>query len=971
MIRSLARTAFFLSGVAGLTFEIVWMRHLGLALGATTLAVATTTAAYMGGLALGSHIGGRFADRIRRPLAVYGGVEIALALSGLAIPTLATYIPTVDEALFTGIATGPGRALVRFAVAALVLIVPTTAMGMTLPILARAVTVRLGQVGREVGLLYAINIAGAMVGAGLAGFVLIPTAGLFATNAVAVGLDLALGGAALAGGLLLPPLLEVTATSHQTAPVLRAGSRPLVALLVVTGMAAMALQVLWTRAIGTALGPSTYAFSAIVCTYLAGLAIGGGLAAWIADRLTAARLALTVILLTTGVASLVGIALVDRLPVLLLRVVLNPHLTMGGLLQTEFGLAALSVLPATIGMGAIFPLTLSAVVGSESRVGAAVGRAYALNTVGNIAGSFAGVFVLLPALGVEWGMRVAALAYLVLAAALLARLEPSVGRPIRLGLVAATAAAGAFGVLWPSWNVPRWTAGTFRMSMTRSFYPDGNFVPSKLLFHKDGLATTVTVEEEEGVRWIKVNGKIDGSSEGDMPTQVLSGVLPMLFHPDPKEVAVIGCGSGVTVGAALAANPAHLSLVELEKAVVEAAALFESVNHLPWNDPRVTVVEDDGRNFMARNAAPFDVIISEPSNPWMTGAASLFTQEFFRIAGKRLDDDGVFLQWLQIYELAPDRIASVIKTFQSVFPNVLVFTPQADSNDLLMLGSRTPVRFDIERLAARFETLREQMTRAGLTRLEDVLALLLFTDRELSTFPADTPLNTDDNAYIEFGAPRDLLLFAEDDPEVPPIRAVRGKRQGLINDLTAAPAKDTPAFMARLAHSYLRQGMIPDAYAAAAEVTVAREAAPKPALAVAREVQDLAHLLEEEDDREAVIYEDAAEADADYARIAKLTLAGNRDQALAEFDRNPGLHKKSGAHSLLYGYLLYHDGKYARAHQVLGRAHTDASDATRKAIAYYLAKDSFEDGEFARAVEEMETYRQTVAGRLSPPGKAE
>jgi spermidine synthase len=964
MIRILARTAFLLSGVAGLTFEIVWMRHLGLAVGATTLAVATTTAAYMGGLALGSHLGGRFADRLRRPLAMYGGIEISLALIGLAIPTLATKIPLVDEALFADVDAGFGRALIRFVVAIAVLILPTTAMGMTLPVLARAVTARVGQVGREVGLLYAVNIAGAMIGAAMAGFVLIPKVGLLTTNLVAVGLDVLLGTVALLGGLFLRPMVEEPAPSSAE-PILRPGTTHLVALLLVTGMAAMALQVLWTRALGTALGPSTYAFSAIVTTYLAGLAIGGALAAWVADRVVAARLALALILLTTGIAALVGISLVDKLPILLMKVVLNPNLTMSGLLQTEFALAALSILPATIGMGAIFPLTLSAVVGSDRRLGAAVGRAYALNTVGNIVGSFAGVFILLPLFGVEWGMRLAALCYLILAVALGLRLEPSVKPKLRWAVLGATAAAIVFGLAWPSWDVSRWTAGMFRMSMTRNFFPDGEFTASKLIFHKDGLATTVTVEEEEGMRWIKVNGKIDGSSEGDMPTQVLSGLLPMLFHPAPKQVAVIGCGSGVTVGAALGGNPDHITLIELEREVVNAASLFEKVNHLPWKDPRVTVVEDDGRNFMGRKGAAFDVIISEPSNPWMTGAASLFTQEFFRIASKRLADDGLFLQWLQIYELAPDRIASVMRTFQSVFPNVLVFTPQADSNDLLMIGSRTPVHLDWPALTARFAVLRSEMSRAEVSQIEDLMALLLFSDREIRGLPERIPLNTDDDAYIEFGAPKDLLAFAEADPEVSPILAVRGRRAALVRDLTTGAPDDWQMLMARLARSYLRQGMLPDAYAAAAEVTLSPTAPSPPVMATAEEALALARLLEEEN-RERVIDDATLRTDPDYARIAELVAESKTEEALGELDRQPALKTKSNAHALLYGYLLYENGKYNRAHQVLSRVKDDPTAGSYlPATAYYLAKGSFRDSEFARAVDEMTLYRQTATDRLS------
>ncbi len=961
MTRAFARAAFLLSGVAGLTFEIVWMRHLGFALGATTLAVATTTAAYMGGLALGSHLGGKLADRLTRPLAFYGAVEIAIGLTGLAIPALCALVPTVDAALFAEGTGGVGRALLRFLVAALVLGVPTTAMGATLPVLARAVTDHSRQVGREVGILYALNIAGAMFGAVLAGFFWIPSLGLAATNHVAVLLDVLLGAVALVAGVVLKPRPAVTATSD-SAPILRPGSHKLVLVLAVTGAAAMALQVLWTRALGTALGPSIYAFSAIVCTYLAGLALGGALAAWFADRITQVRLGLAVVLLLTGGFVLFGVLVVDDLPLILQDVVLDQELTMRGLVRSEFGLAALSALPATVGMGAIFPLTLSAVVGSDRRLGAAVGRAYAVNTVGNIAGSTAAVFVLLPLTGVEWGMRVGALIYLGLALVLLWRVEPSVRMAWRRGLYAACVLLIVATLAWPGWKVSQWTSGMFRLSMTRYYYPDGTFEPARVIFHKDGRASTVTVEEDEGARWIKVNGKIDGSSQGDMPTQVLSGLLPMLFHANPQDVAVVGCGSGVTVGSALAANPARVTLVELESAVVEAAALFEEVNGAPWRDARTRVIEDDGRNYMARTREQFDIIISEPSNPWMTGAASLFTVEFFRIARARLRPQGVFLQWLQIYELAPERIASVLKTFQSVFPHVLVFSAHVDSNDLLLVGSAEPLRADWTQLSERFAALAPELERAELKSLPELLALLLITDAHIAALPTDTPLNTDDNAFVEFGAPRDLLTFAEEDPEVPFLDGTRGERAALVLSTTGHSEAERDQRAVLLAQGYLRQGNPQDAGAAALRVQQHAGATPDQR-ARAAEIVTLAQLFAE-DDREVVVDGAVAKRDPEYAALTRLVQAGDDELALEEMEKRLEVGRRSPTHTLLYGFLLYRNGEYNRARRTLLKAQDGTTDpAWRSAIAYYLAKQAFEAGDFERAITDMTSYRALTRGQ--------
>ncbi len=945
-MRLLARCAFFLSGVAGLTFEIVWLRHMGLAVGATTLAVAVTVATYMAGLALGSHLAGRFADRLRRPVAVYGLLEIVIALLGLVIPVACKLVPMVDGHLLAD-AGGGTRALVRFFVAALVLLPPTTLMGMTLPVLARAVADKVGEVGREVGTLYAINIAGAVGGAALTGFVLVPALGLSKTNLVAVGLDLVLGVLAvvLGRGLMV--------AAHQPdakAPVLSERGRALVPVLVVTGAAAMALQVLWTRALGTALGPSTYAFTAIVCAYLVGLAVGGVIASRLSSSVVSVRSALAVVLLLTAAGAWIGISLVDDLPVLLHRFVLDPRLTIYGLVQTEFALAALSLLPATIGMGAIFPLTLSAVVGSEERLGAAVGRAYAVNTAGNILGSFLGVFVLLPALGVEWGMRVAALSYVVVAGYLLLRLEPEVKKQLRQALAAATALAALTLVLWPSWNVGLWTAGLYRLSMARSYYPDaGEIETAKLVFHADGMSTTVTVEEDDDVRWIKVNGKIDGSSHGDMPTQVLSGLLPMLVHPAPKQVAVIGCGSCVTAGAALRGNPEGVTLIELEKEVVEAAHLFAAVNHEPWKDPRFTFANDDGRNYMMRPGPSFDVIISEPSNPWMTGASSLFTQEFFQIAQRRLTEGGMFLQWLQAYEMAPERIASVLKTFQSVFPNVLVFSAHPDSNDLLMLGSAQPITLDRARLERRFVDLQDEAKRAELESVDDLLALLLMSNAQFDALPPETVLNTDDNALIEFGAPKDLLTFAEADPQLDFLHQLAGRRAPLVRRLggTGADAEAT----LRLAWSYARQGMLDDARATAGEL-LHEPTVPTAVAAEGLIVQEVAQLLSEGDESVTPPLLNGSR----YVEALRLAGEGELDKALGRFEDDGASPPTDTAEKLLLGYLLYKDERYDSARRYFKAVLADAAFPHRVLAAYFVARASYFDGHYRRAVAEMKDY---------------
>lgn len=960
MTNLFVRLAFFFSGVAGLTFEVVWLRYLGLSMGTTTVAIATTTGVYMGGLALGSHFGGRLADRVKRLVTFYGALELGIACLGLIVPALTLRIAHVDAWLLPDLASGSGRALVRLVVAIAVLLLPTTLMGMTLPVLARAVTDSLGEVGRQVGLLYGLNLLGAMVGAALAGFWWIPAFGLSHTNLIAVSLDAGIGLIAITVGLRLRRTHAADSTAKAAGELLQPGARLLVAMLATTGFAAMALQVLWTRALGTALGPSTYAFAAIVCAYLLGLAVGGLVAAQISDRVLRVRLALALVLAGTGAAVLLGVAWVDDLPSLLHHVVLDPDLTMRGLVRTEFALAALSLVPATIGMGIIFPLTVSAVVGSEARLGAAIGLAYAANTAGNIVGAIAAPFVLLPLAGVEWSMRGAALLYVLAALVLIWRAEPSTPAQARTVAIAIAVAVLLAGLGAPSWDLGQWTAGLYRISLARGYYDDGRYEPSEIIFHRDGLAATVTVEEDSGVRWIKVDGKIDGSSAGDMPTQVLSGALPMLLHPKPESVAVIGCGSGVTVGTVLAAGVPDVTLVEIEPAMIEGSHLFAEVNGRYWENPRAHVVIDDGRNFMARTKRRFDVIISEPSNPWMSGAASLFTREFFRIAAGRLAPEGLFVQWLQIYELAPARINAILQTFHAEFPHMLVFTPERDSTDLLLVGSRNALQIEPASVARHYELLRPALEDINLLSPEAVAALLLIDETRVDAAES-VELNTDDNALIEFGAPRDLLAFAEIDPDLPVLQPTRVERMALINGVFS-PFAQSRFHAVAMARAYLSLGMLAEAKQSATALLASGASAHESEL---RGIVTLAELLAEAD-AAPVVDTGTLRVDQDYARVAELVAKGDTDAALALFSDTPALRRRGGVYALAHAYLLYRDGENDDATRHFASAAKSLGDSPFAAsVAYYQARNSFANGKYRAAVTDMARYVEICSPRLS------
>ncbi|MBW2531232.1 MAG: hypothetical protein JRI55_07105, partial [Deltaproteobacteria bacterium] len=485
-----------------------------------------------------------------------------------------------------------------------------------------------------------------------------------------------------------------------------------------------------------------------------------------------------------------------------------------GLVQfMMFTIAAAAVLPATFFMGATFPLTIRTVARGIGRVGRDVGGVYALNTLGAICGSFLSAFVFVPLFSrYLGGAGMQSTFYLSVAiyAALSVLLLSVTGGPRlrRLVVAAGTVVLSAvFFFAAPKWDPAAMTIGVFRLSLMTGALDSESWGDPDVKYYYDGVTTTVSVELWGRHFALKNNGKVDASNGDDMPTQIMIAAYPLLLHPAGPEgldVAIVGFGSGVTVGAALEFPIARLDVVELENAVVEASRVFGStegeradaefdVNHLvyrrerdpetgapnpefDWTDPdtyvindRLRLIADDGRNFLTSTPRKFDVIVSEPSNPWITGVSNMFTQESFAAMAASLKPGGLFCQWVQLYELSPENVKVILRTFASVFPHVAWFSAEDLSSDTVILGSFEPINLDLAHIR---EVMRDRRTRAELERAyifsaSDVLARVLLVDRKefdeyttgLSPDPSALPINTDDNALIEFAAPRDLISF--------------------------------------------------------------------------------------------------------------------------------------------------------------------------------------------------------------------
>ena len=754
---------FFVSGVAGLVYQVAWTKALGLVFGHTVYAIATVLAAFMGGLAAGSAVLGRWGERRERPITLYGWIEILIGVTGfLSIFGLegvrALYLATYHSA------AGSKALLValRLVASLLVLFLPTFLMGGTLPVLTRGATRTSAELGARLGRLYAINTAGAVAGALAAGFLLLPWIGLRFTILLAALLNVLAGCCALAlddSRTRVPelPPSENTATASPPIP------KFVLISFAIVGATAMSYEIAWTRLLATTLGSSTYAFTIMVATFLVGIALGSRLfESWMARGRGISLGTFSATQSLTGLAAVLFLVIFQQLPAILWSLVSSTHKTFAGLVLAQFATCGLAMLPAAIVFGFNFPvvtLLIARYRGSGNSPSSAVGTACAANTIGAIVGAIATGFWLVPAAGSYRLVALTAAVNFGLAVFLTAR-QTSRGA-LALGGNAALAVM-AIGAGWSGMFYDPATAN-FNVITSRSLYPatlrlDEVAHLSDVLFAEDGQNASIAVLQSENHLALLTNGKTDASS-GDRVTQLMLGHLGMLLHPGPKKVLVIGFGSGMTASAvARYPDVQQIDCVEIEPAVLRAASYLAPLNRGVLRDPRTRILIDDARDFLFTSPDRYDLIISEPSNPWIAGIATLFTDEFYGQVRAHLAPGGMMVQWLQAYSIFPDDIRSVLATVAHQFPQVTVW--QGQSRDLMLLAQSQPGEFHLD-AARRYWSVPEleaDYAAMGLQDPEGLVAYHLLDDADLRTLAAHAPRNTDDRTRLEYRAP--LAIFA-------------------------------------------------------------------------------------------------------------------------------------------------------------------------------------------------------------------
>jgi len=828
---------FVLSGAAGLVYELVWVRQLYQFFGSTIHSVTTVVAAYMGGLGLGAYVLGRRADRQANPAALYGRLEIAIGVFGVLSPWILRGIGAAYLALARGLAPGLWVGTgIKFAFAFTVLLVPTFLMGGTLPVLTRAFAGdRSDELRGELALFYGLNTVGGVLGCVCAGYLLIEFAGLQASALAAGAVNLGLGAAALA--LARSPAPQGGAPPVPGEPVFTpdpgVSTRRLATWLIgITAFASLLYEIAWTRALILVIGSSTYAFTTILACFLLGIGLGSLIA--VGRGRSTRDLLLRAALVQGAIAVLASLLFpfFRALPVYVVATLQVPFLTPVELLVLHGLAVAAVVIPPALGMGLSFPLLAELASERAGATGREVGRAYFANTLGSIAGAVVTGFVLIHLVGSERTLVVGVVVNAAAAAALAWWIQRE-WRAERTSRAAERVPAGlalvalAVTVLTPSWSNRLLDRGAVVYGRTAmdadelSRYLRG--YGSEQLFFKEGWNAAVSVWRDGNQTWLKVNGKVDASSVADMDTQVMLGLLPALAHPGPRRAFVVGFGSGATTRT-LADVPGvtRIDVAEIERAVLRASPLFRDVNRDVLADPRVHVIEDDARSALMLAETPYDLIVSEPSNPWIAGVASLFTRDFYRIVARRLAPGGVFCQWLQMYRVTPAAAAVVIANVRAVFPHVEVWF--ANASDLMVLGANAPLRWDRNRVAA----LLAPGTRTGeaarswlrVANPDDLLGHFLLGERGTRTFAGGATFDhTDDIPALEFRAARSLLAGFIARP---------------VFDSLIALKQDVGDSLPALVNWPLAPGAWPEAYARALPAADARAlAAARLALALA------------------------------------------------------------------------------------------------------------------------------------------
>lgn len=762
--RKIVAGLFLVSGLTALVYEIVWIRLFSLNFGNTAQALSTVAAVYLGGLAIGAVLAGRFATKSpAEALRFYGIAEILTGAYALAIPSLIQLATPWLASIYT---SGGSTVFMRAVLCAAILAPATVFMGATLPLLAAWAG---DSVRREISWLYAINLVGAASGALLSGFSLLPILGFTRTLQMACALNIVIGAIAIAQKASAPvvpppvnkpppsksPKKAIPAVPEPAANVSTANVPTWIGLAFFSGFICMLFEVTWARVSGLLLGPTASTVTLMLGSFLTGLAIAAILVQrviqtsdrnnnlrtvewWLCGAQTASVLLIAWAYLATGAA-----------PRMVAEWVSTHSDAPGQIELMKLGLLLLTVTPLAAALGMTFPLLLRVNPNTGGSYARYVGGVYGINTAGCIVGSLLTGWLLIPLLGTQSTVFAGGVLSALMALVLVRAMRPALVPRAAIGVVG-FAAIAIF--LLPRWNMEAMTAGGYKYA---EYTPDQSILGrGQLAYLREGVSGTVVVRKNGGSTILAIDGKVDATDAGgDLLTEKLLAHIPLLLSRKQDNVCLIGLASGVTAGAALTYPIDSLEVLEVSPEVVEASHFFDASNGKPLEDGRTKLIVNDGRNHLLLSSRRYDVIISEPSNPWIAGMNNLFTRDFFHIAKARLQPGGLFAQWFHIYNMPGDDLRSLMRAFHEVFPTAALW--RLNDGDVLLTGMAEGASWPaaIREIPA---AAKSDLNRAGVDDPSLLWSMYVMGDADIGRFAGSAPPNTDDRPWLEFHGQRDL-----------------------------------------------------------------------------------------------------------------------------------------------------------------------------------------------------------------------
>lgn len=772
---------FFVSGCAALIYELLWFRQLGFIFGNTVYAATAVVTAFMTGLALGSLWIGRISAVCKRPLLWFAAFETCIGMYALLMPTLFVGIRLAYRWLYQDVSADlPTLMVFRFVLALIVMLFPTFLMGATLPLLARCLPSDGESFGRRLGWLYGVNTIGAVTGIVAGGFFLLPLIGLNWSNVAAAASNFAVAGMAL---LLMRGSASRVESVYEAPTGNRDNRQVRLALIgtLLAGFLALGFEVLWFRALVLVFGSTTYSFSVMLATFLAGIGLGSVVFGRLCDRFARPLVWLGVAQLISGAATLVALRSFDHQPEFLVQHLIEQGFEWRNLLVGQIAITAKSLMVPTLMMGLTFTATskaLQQIFGDPAR---AISLGYSWNTVGCVLGSLCAGFLLLPAAGLQLSLyTLAILACIVGAAYFVATIDRTWIRWSAATfaiLLAATLAVPrvpwcrevlAAGAYFSPWNFVRDGKLAFAERLNSE----------ELLFYREGTTATASVTRTDDMSlYFSMDGKVEAdTTPRGMVVQRMIGHLPMLFHPNPKAVMNLGLGAGVTFGSLSCYPVDHLEVVEIEPAVTNVARIWNAYNHAVIEKTNAIVTINDGRNHLFCTPIKYDVITSDPFEPVVGGASHLFTVEHFRQARARLNPDGIMCQWVPMYEMSRHDFLTIIRSFVHIYPDSALFFTGLD---VVMLGFNNKVHLDIRDVRAKFSipSVSNSLADVGFTSPEAIMGMYVSDMGRAEKLTGPGPLNSDTLPIIEFSTPKSAVHFTAEQ-----------NQQVLLDNFTPLPA---------------------------------------------------------------------------------------------------------------------------------------------------------------------------------------